>query len=132
MEILLTFIVQYLVEIIGTAVILALGIVGTWALAKLGQNQKLNNVSEAVGQLLEATNIAVVALQQQFVEDWKKNQNGKLTEQQIMELKTQVITITLNYLSKPTLDLLEAAKIDIVNIISTAAEAYVLKLKQDS
>lgn len=132
MEILWTFFVQYLIEIIGAAVLVGIGISGTWALTKLAQNEKLQNITEAVGQLLEATNITVTALQQQFVEDWKKNQNGKLTEQQIAELKQKVVAITLEHLSHPTLELLNAAKIDIINIINTAAEAYVLKLKEDS
>lgn len=132
MEVLWTFFVQYLIEIIGAAVLVGVGISGTWVLAKLAQNEKLQNITEAVGQLLEATNITVTALQQQFVEDWKKNQNGKLTEQQIAELKQKVVAITLEHLSHPTLELLNAAKIDIVNIINTAAEAYVLKLKEDS
>jgi ABC-type protease/lipase transport system fused ATPase/permease subunit len=132
MEVLWTFFVQYLIEIIGAAVLVGIGISGTWALTKLAQNEKLQNITEAVGQLLEATNITVTALQQQFVEDWKKNQNGKLTEQQIAELKQKVVAITLEHLSHPTLELLNAAKIDIINIINTAAEAYVLKLKEDS
>lgn len=132
MEVLWTFFIQYLIEIIGAAVLVGIGISGTWALTKLAQNEKLQNITEAVGQLLEATNITVTALQQQFVEDWKKNQNGKLTEQQIAELKQKVVAITLEHLSHPTLELLNAAKIDIINIINTAAEAYVLKLKEDS
>lgn len=132
MEVLWTFFVQYLIEIIGAAVLVGIGISGTWALTKLAQNERLQNITEAVGQLLEATNITVTALQQQFVEDWKKNQNGKLTEQQIAELKQKVVAITLEHLSHPTLELLNAAKIDIINIINTAAEAYVLKLKEDS
>lgn len=132
MDVLWTLFVQNIIEIIGAAVLLGLGISGTWALSKLGQDKKLKNITEAVGQLLEATNLTVVALQQQFVEDWKQNQNGKLTEQQIAELKQQAITITLNHLSQPTLNLLNAAKVDIINIISTAAEAYVLKLKEGS
>lgn len=131
MEILWTFFVQYLIEIIGAAVLVGIGISGTWALTKLAQHKKLQNITEAVGQLLEATNITVTALQQQLVEDWKKNQNGKLTEQQIAELKQKVVAITLEHLSLPTLDLLNAAKIDIINIINTAAEAYVLKLKEN-
>ena len=127
-----TILIQNIIEIVSAAVLLGLGTVGTWALGKLGQDKKLKNITEAVGQLLEATNLTVVALQQQFVEDWKQNQNGKLTEQQIAELKQQAINITLNHLSQPTINLLNAAKVDIINIISTATEAYVLKLKEDS
>jgi hypothetical protein len=113
-------------------ILCGIGISGTWVMVKLAQEKKLENITEATGQLLEAINITVISLQQQFVEDWKKNQGGKLTEQQIMELKQQVIAITLESLSQPTIDLLNAAKVDIINIISTAAEAYILKLKQNS
>lgn len=132
MESLITVAGQYLIEIVCAVVLVVVGIAGTMTLNKIAQNGKLVNITEAVGQLLEATNITVVALQQQFVEDWKKNQDGKLTEQQIAELKQKVIDITLEHLGQPTMELLNAAKIDIINIISTAAEAYVLELKTDS
>ena len=125
----IVILVEYFVEIIGTLILLGLGIFTSWVLNKLGQNKKLQNITEATAQLLDAVRITVISLQQQFVEDWKKNQNGKLTEEQIIELKQKVITITLNHLGQPTMDLLNAAKIDIINLITNAAEAYVLELK---
>ena len=131
-SILWTTLIQNLVEIVSALAITGIGIMGTWALGKLGKEKKLKNITEAVGQLLEATNLTVTSLQQQFVEGWKENQGGRLTEQQIAELKQQAIAITLSHLSQPAINLLNAAKVDVINIISTAAEAYVLKLKEDS
>ena len=127
-----TLFITHISEIVSVLILCGIGISGTWVMARLAQAKKLENITEATGQLLEAINITVISLQQQFVEDWKKNQNGKLTEQQIAELKQQVIAITLESLSQLTINLLNAAKVDIINIISTAAEAYILKLKQNS
>ena len=81
-------------------------------------------------EVIEAAQITVRELQQTLVGNWKEQQeNGKLTAEQIAELKQKSIEITLKKLSEPTLKLLESAKIDVEVMITSAAEAYIDELK---
>ena len=64
-----------------------------------------------------------------MVESWKRAQNGKLTEEQVEELKQKVLEITLAKLANPVLELLVGAKVDIETMITSEAESYILELK---
>mgnify|MGYP006989001482 CR=1 FL=1 len=129
MDVLINTLIQYVSEILCIIVIAGLGLFGSWLLSKLKQKQNLINISNAVEQLMEAATLTVYSLQQQFVDDWKNAQNGKLTEEQIEELKRKAIEITIKNMSEPTLNLLESAKIDVVNMITTAVESTVHNTK---
>jgi hypothetical protein len=131
MEILLDAIIQYVGEIVGLLVISAIGIFGTWLLNKMNKNQALKNINVATEQVLVAAQKTVMELQQTYVNGWKAAQNGKLTEAQIEELKEKTLDITLCKLSQPTLALLEAAKIDIVTLIRSSAEAFILDMRKE-
>ena len=130
MEIFMNTFLQYIAEIIAVLVVTALGIFGTWLLNKLKQKKGLENIALATEQVLDASQKTVLELQQTLVEGWKRAQNGKLTEAQIEELKTKVIEITMKKLAQPTLNLLTAAKVDVLAMITSSAEAYVLELKK--
>lgn len=129
MDVLINTLIQYVSEILCIVVIAGLGLFGSWLLSKLKQKQNLINISNAIEQLMEAATLTVYSLQQQFVDDWKNAQNGKLTEEQIQELKTKAVEITLKNMSEPTLQLLESAKVDIINMITTAVESTVHNIK---
>ena len=130
MEIFTNIIIQYVAEIVGIVIITAIGILGTWLLNKLKQKKGLENIALATEQVLEASQKTVLELQQTLVEGWKRVQNGKLTEEQINKLKAKVIEITMAKLAEPTLKLLTAAKVDVLAMITSSAEAYVLELKK--
>ena len=130
MEIFLDILVRYLAEVVATIVIGALGIFGAWLLNKLKQKKGLENIALATEQVLSAAQATVLELQQTLVEGWKNAQNGKLTPEQIQELKDKVIEITMAKLAEPTLKLLNGAKVDILTMITSAAEGYVLELKK--
>ena len=129
MDVLINTLIQYVSEILCIVVIAGLGLFGSWLLSKLKQKQNLINISNAIEQLMEAATLTVYSLQQQFVDDWKNAQNGKLTEEQIQELKNKAVEITLKNMSEPTLQLLESAKVDIINMITTAVESTVHNIK---
>lgn len=131
MDIILDTIVISLSEIITSIVICLLGIFGSWLLSKLSKNKNLKNISLATEQVLNAARATVLELQQTFVEDWKRAQNGKLTPEQVDELQDKLITITMAKLSEPTLKLLTSAKVDTLTMITSAAEGYILELKKD-
>lgn len=133
MEIFMDVIIQYVAEIIGLVLITAIGIFGTWILNKINKNKNLENISLAMEQVTLATQETVRRLQQTLVEDYKEmSVDGKLTPEQIQELKGKVISITLSQLSDPTINLLTAAKLDVMNLITNAAEAYINEMKENS
>lgn len=133
MEIFMDVIIQYVAEIIGLVLITAIGIFGTWILNKINKNKNLENISLAMEQVTLATQETVRRLQQTLVEDYKEmSVDGKLTPEQIEELKGKVISITLSQLSDPTINLLTAAKLDVMNLITNAAEAYINEMKENS
>lgn len=130
MDIFMNTIIQYVAEIVAILVISAIGVFGSWLLNKMKQQKGLENIAMATEQVIKAAQITVRELQQTLVGNWKANQeNGKLTPEQIAELKQKSIDITLKKLSEPTLKLLESAKIDVEVMITSAAEAYIDELK---
>ena len=130
MEIFMNTIIQYVAEIVAILVISAIGVFGSWLLNKMKQQKGLENIAMATEQVIQAAQVTVRELQQTLVGNWKEQQeNGKLTAEQIIELKQKVIEITLKKLSEPTLKLLESAKIDVESMITSSAEAYIDELK---
>ena len=130
MEIFMNTIIQYVAEIVAILVISAIGIFGSWLLNKMKQQKGLENIAMATEQVIQAAQVTVRELQQTLVGNWKEQQeNGKLTAEQIVELKQKAIEITLKKLSEPTLKLLESAKIDVEVMITSATEAYIDELK---
>lgn len=130
MEIFMNTIIQYVAEIVAILVISAIGIFGSWLLNKMKQQKGLENIAMATEQVIQAAQVTVRELQQTLVGNWKEQQeNGKLTAEQIVELKQKAIDITLKKLSEPTLKLLESAKIDVEVMITSATEAYIDELK---
>lgn len=130
MDIFINTILEYLAEFVAILLMTALGIFGSWVLNKIKQKKGLENIALATEQVIAAAQLTVGELQQTLVDAWKERQeNGKLTAEQIVELKEKTITITMKKLSEPTLKLLEAAKVDVKAIITSAAESYIPELK---
>ena len=108
-------------DILAKAAIAAIGLAG--ATAKIGQNNKLANIKAAIGQVTQAAQTTVGELQQTTVEAMKAAAaDGKLTEDQIRTLKADLLRMTREKLAEPTVQLLEAAKLDINAMIQGAAE----------
>jgi len=132
MEGILSIIIQYVAEIIGLILISAIGILGTHILNKINQSKKLNNIEAAVIQVTAATQETVRRLQQMLVDNYKETaSDGKLTSEQIAELKTKTQLITYGQLGQPIIDLLNAAKLDVTDLITNAAEAYINEIKNN-
>ena len=106
-------------DILAKAAIAAIGLAGAWATAKIGQA----NIKAAIGQVTQAAQTTVGELQQTTVEAMKAAAaDGKLTEDQIRTLKADLLRMTREKLAEPTVQLLEAAKLDINAMIQGAAE----------
>ena len=132
MEAILDGAVQSLIEIVCLIVVSALGVFGTWLLNKLNQHKNLQNISLATEQVLAAVKETVLSLQQTLVTGWKEAQGGKLTDAQVMALKEKVLELTKASLADPTLQLLEAAKVDVSTLITSFSESYISQLKSAS
>ncbi len=75
---------NHAVDIVATALMALIGILGAWLAAKLGQNKKLNNIANATQQVISAAQLTVGELQQTVVDTMKANSaNGKLTSKQV-------------------------------------------------
>lgn len=130
MDMFLQVIIQYAAEIIALVVISAIGILGTFILNKINKNQNLKNIGEATYQVIEAAQETVRRLQQTMVDGMKElAEDGKLSPEQIAQLKEETLRITLENLGSPILDLLLAAKVDVAGLITNAAEAYIHEMK---
>lgn len=118
-----TGLVEMAMDIVKTIVVAALGVLGAWLAAKLGQNKKLANIAQATNQVILAAQLTVGELQQTAVEAMKAAApNGKLTKAQITALNAQLLAKTAEKLSAPTVALLEASKTDVNALIQGAAE----------
>ena len=116
-------------DILAKAAIAAIGLAGAWATAKIGQNNKLANIKAAIGQVTQAAQTTVGELQQTTVEAMKAAAaDGKLTEDQIRTLKADLLRMTREKLAEPTVQLLEAAKLDINAMIQGAAEDLINRM----
>lgn len=130
MDLILQTVIQYVAEIIVLILISALGIFSTWILSKIKEKKNLTNISIAIEQVTLAAQETVRRLQQTVVDGLKElSPNGKLTPEQIQELKAQTQAIVREQLSQPTIDLLTAAKIDLEALITNAAESYINVMK---
>ena len=130
MEMILEVLIQYTIELVGMIIITLLGIFGTWVLNKINKNKELKNIALATEQVIGAAQGTVKELQQTLVDSWKANQDGKLKEEQVNELKQKTIDITIAKLSKPTINLLTAAMVDIKTLITSTAEGYISERKK--
>lgn len=130
MDTFLQILIQYAAEIVALIVISAIGILGSYILNKINKNKNLQNIGLATQQVIAAAQETVRRLQQTVVEAWKAAApDGKLTPEQIAQLKEDVQEITLDQLGQPIIDLLTGAKIDVLAMITNAAEAYINQTK---
>lgn len=130
MDIFLNVIIQYVAEVIGLILVSLIGVLGAMLLNKLKQNKKLQNITIATEQVIYAAQSTVRRLQQTLVDDYKAAAiDGKLTPEQVLELKQKTLEITLEQLGQPILDLLASAKIDVEAMITNEAEAFINQLK---
>lgn len=131
MEIILQTVIQYAAELIALILVSALGILGAWIMNKINKNKNLQNIEAATSTVIHAAQDTVLMLQQMYVDDYKEASSiGKLTPEQIADLREKTQQITLEQLGQPVLELLEAAEIDVANLITTAAEAYINRIKR--
>ena len=113
-------------------VVILIGAFGVWALKKIGKREGLEGISIATDEVIKMATITVGELQQTIVNDLKANAaDGKLTKEEIVMLGEKLIEKTLEKMSQPVYNLLNAAGTDIIALIKGAGEDWINSLKNE-
>lgn len=111
-------------------VVILIGAFGVWALKKIGKRAGLEGISTATDEVIKMAIITVGELQQTIVNDLKANAaDGKLTKEEIVMLGEKLVEKTLEKMSQPVYNLLNAAGTDIIALIKGAGEDWINSLK---
>ena len=115
-----------------TAVVILIGAFGVWALKKIGKRAGLEGISIATDEVIKMATITIGELQQTIVNDLKANAaDGKLTKEEIDMLGEKLVEKTLEKMSQPVYNLLNAAGTDIIALIKGAGEDWINSLKNE-
>ena len=132
--------IQTAVEIIAENIIgwivsimvILIGAFGVWALKKIGKRAGLEGISIATDEVIKMATITIGELQQTIVDDLKANAaDGKLTKEEIIMLGEKLVEKTLEKMSQPVYNLLNAAGTDIIALIKGAGEDWINSLKNE-
>ena len=102
---------------------------GTRLAGVVGKQKQFQNTALAIALLCEETRQTVGELKQVFVDDWKAENGGKLTTEQIETLRGELLRLVHAKLDTATQDLIVAAGADIEALIVGEAESYLPELK---
>lgn len=126
-------IIEVITQVLATALITLIGVLGTWLTAKVLKRVELTNINKAKDELVEAAQRTVLELQQTVVEGMKAAaKDGKLSEDEITELSIMLLNKTKQQMSLPAIKLLEAAAVDVNALIRSAGEALIAELHDDT
>ena len=113
-------------------VVILIGAFGVWALKKIGKREGLEGISIATDEVIKMATITIGELQQTIVNDLKANAaDGKLTKEEIVMLGEKLVEKTLEKMSQPVYNLLNAAGTDIIALIKGAGEDWINSLKNE-
>ncbi len=119
------------VQVAVALVVALIGVAGTWLTAQIGKVKQLQTVQIAVDEAKNAAITTALELQQTVVNDLKAAAaDGKLTGEEIAGLRSSLISMSMAKLSNPSAKILSAAGVDVSAIITGAAEAVIVQLKQ--
>ena len=124
---------DYGMQVAATLLITLIGVLGTYLSLQLAKNTNLKNINDAQKELIRVAKITVEELQQTFVTTWKAaNDDGKLTNQEIADLRRKLLDRTVEKLSAPAYTLLQAASVDVEGLILGVGESWIERIKQQS
>ena len=117
-------------QIVTTAVVTLIGVFGAWLTAKIGKKKELETINEAQQELIRNAQLTVEELMQTVVADLKaEREGGKLTQPEVEQLRNKLVLKTKAKMSKPAMQLLNAAAVDVNAMIRGAGEAWINTLK---
>ena len=124
-------IIELVAKIVGTLLLPAIGVAGTWLTAKIAKRQELASIAAATDDATEAARRTVLELQQTVVDGMKSAcEDGKLSEAEIEHLCALLLEKALAQMSNPAKQVLAAAGKDVCAIIQSAGEAMILAMKK--
>ena len=124
---------NYGMQVAATLLITLIGVLGTYLTLQLGKNANLKNINDAQKELIRAAKITVGELQQTTVSELKAaNADGKLTQQEIAQLRAKLLDKTVEKLSTPAYALLSAASVDMEGLILGVGESWIERIKQQA
>lgn len=122
--------INAIAEIVTVLVTTAIGVAGTWALAKMAKRQEIATVREATEEVILLAQQTVGELMQTIVDGIKSGrEDGKLTQTEIEALGQTLLVMVTEKMSEPARKVLEAAAVDITALIRGAGEDYIATLK---
>lgn len=125
-------IIKQAVTLIFTALGAAISILGTLVLKALGNNTKLKNIILAWQRVCDAARQTCAELQQTTVEYMKADNDGKLTPAQVNLLQHKLLEQTKKKLDGMTIELVNAAGMDLDAIIKGECEASLPWIKENA
>ena len=121
-----------LVEILAVALVTLIGVLGTWLTLKIGKKQELAAINVAQQEVILNAQLTVEELKQTTVDALKAaHEDGKLTKDEIELLGEKLIEQTLLKMSTPAVKLLEAAAVDVTELIRGAGESWIAAIKKE-
>jgi len=123
-------IIENIVKIVAALLMMLISVGGAYLTSLISRQEKLKSIGIATQQVIDAAIQTTGELQQTVVNDLKAaSADGKLTESDISMLYKDVIDLTLDKLSMPTVELLNAVGADIEAIIHGATEDWINRAK---
>ena len=131
MEMIVNALIDSGVQVLVALAVALIGVAGTWLTTQIGKVKQLQTVQIAVDEAKNAAITTALELQQTVVDDLKAAAvDGKLTGEEIAGLRSSLISMSMAKLSNPSAKILSAAGVDVSAIITGAAEAVIVQLKQ--
>jgi len=122
--------IENAVNIAATLVITLIGVLGVWLTNVFSRGEKLKNITAAQKELIKMAQITVGELKQTVSDKLKAaHTDGKLSKDEIKSLRADLVMKTKQKMSDPALALLEAASVDINNLILGTGDDWIDKLK---
>lgn len=123
-------IIETVVQIFAALLLMLISLLGTWLTAKLAKRTELANIAAATDEATRVAQQTVLELQQTVVDNLKEaSADGKLTEEEIAELKELLLDGAMAKMSVTAKNMLTAAGVDISAIIRGAGEAFIRQMK---
>ena len=125
-----TVIIENAVQVVSTLLLMLIGVLGAWISAKIAKREELKNISAATEEATKAAKTTVLQLQQTTVEHLKAaSADGKLTKDEIDSLGKALLEGTIAKMSASAVKLLNAAGVDLSELIKGAGEAMIAGMK---
>jgi len=129
-EEIMNIIIETIVSIAANLAVTLIGVAGAWLVAQIGKTQQLKTIQTAVGELTNAAETTTLELQQTLVDGLKAaSADGKLTQEEIINLGKLLLDGTLAKMSDSGINVLKAANVDVNAIITGAGEALIARIK---